>query len=211
MTTVRIDDFPTGVRPIIPDIGELFAILDAFERNCITFHLGIVPMTLQRHVPEMDIDRLNKYRYMVPCQHGYNHRYDEMSGILRESGDLYNTHTVGIFDEFEGNTAYDIVRKVAAGHDYLQKRLNRIVDHYIPVCNVISPGLDAAIRACDIRNVFVVQGRNVPGVENITADYYGTVADYSGQQNPVFHVTWEWDWIRAHGRKEWGEHFKRLL
>lgn len=211
MPIVRIDDFPTGVRPVIPDIGELFAILDHFERNKVTFHLGIVPMTLRDHVSKRDIDRMKRYRHMVPCQHGYDHRYDQMSARLLEASDPLNHKTLGVFDEFDGDSTGEVIRKVKEGRSYLQQRINRLVDHYIPVCNIIDDRVSAAIRAAEIRKVFVMPGKSVPGVENIVTGYYGHLTGYGGQNVAGLHITWEWDWIRAHGRKEWDEQFKRLI
>lgn len=208
---IRIDDFPTGVRPIIPEIGELFAILDHFERNRVTFHLGIVPMTLRDYVSKPEINYLKRYRYMVPCQHGYDHRYAEMCAKLLQAGDPGNRKTIGTFDEFEGDSTSEVTRKIKEGRSYLQQRLNRLVDHYIPVCNTVDARLGAALRSAGFRKVFVMPGVTIDGVENITTDYYGHMAGYKGQSVAGLHITWEWDWIQTHGRKMWDENFKKLL
>lgn len=208
---IRIDDFPTGVRPILPEMGELFSILDHFEKYRVEFHLGIVPMTLRDYMTKSDINRLKRYRHMVPCQHGYDHRYAQMSARLLEAGDPGNRKAIGIFDEFEGDSTSEITRKIKEGNAYLRQRLNRLVDHYIPVCNTVDDRLRAALRSADIRKVFVMPGVTIHGLENITTDYYGHLANYNGQTVAGLHITWEWDWIQTHGRKMWEEHFKMLL
>ena len=79
---VRIDDFPTGIRPILDSLSIFFKIFDIFEENEIEFHLGIVP-DLLKYLDEKDLAKLLSYKYLIPCQHGYNHRYFEFSEVLK--------------------------------------------------------------------------------------------------------------------------------
>jgi len=106
---VRLDDFPTGVRPILKDLSLFFKIFDEFEKRKIVFYVGIVPKLLEKYVLPKDIQKLKNYKYLIVCQHGYNHRYDEFSKVLIDKNDIKNNGTVGVFNEFENYTKQQIL------------------------------------------------------------------------------------------------------
>ena len=91
MQLLRIDDYPTGIRPIQPGQLDMF---DRMLAELPPFYLGVVPATYI----------LANHSFYLPnaiiCQHGVEHGYTEKSKLL--TNDPYNIGTVGVFDEFEG-------------------------------------------------------------------------------------------------------------
>jgi len=44
---LRIDDYPTGVRPILQDLSSLHDVLKRVDDSGLEFHLGIVPAIVE--------------------------------------------------------------------------------------------------------------------------------------------------------------------
>ena len=104
---IRIDDFPTGIRPILDDIEPLYDILMEFENKKIRYVLGIVPSLLTDDM----IDRLSKFKYIIVAQHGFNHNYDTLHKKLIDNNDPYNDWCcLDQFDEFE-NISKENIKK----------------------------------------------------------------------------------------------------
>jgi len=132
---IRIDDFPTGTRPLLPDPGVLLDVLWEFERRELPYVLGLVPALLPR-IDRLYIEELKALKYMTPAMHGYDHRYDEMSARLLRAGDPYNVRTITErFDEFEHTAEADILARLMKGRELLQHIFGHPVACYIPPCN----------------------------------------------------------------------------
>jgi hypothetical protein len=130
---IRIDDYPSGVRPIPADLGPIHDVLMQFEARSVPYTLGIVPGILN----EQMLDFLASLRCMLPAQHGFDHRYAKYSARLIARGDPWNQRgTVGAFNEFRFATYGTVVSKLRAGKELLEQRLRKPVSTYIPPCNV---------------------------------------------------------------------------
>ncbi len=97
---LRVDDYPTGVRPILEDPERsIHDVLSLIDDAGLTFHLGIVPSILEDRM----LPFLRGLSRLVVSQHGFEHGYAKHSKILIDAGDPHNQKgTVGGFDEFAG-------------------------------------------------------------------------------------------------------------
>lgn len=212
---IRIDDFPSGVRPVLPDLTVFFRIFDHFEANNIRFHLGIVPDVLKNCVIPEDQQRLKTYKCLVPCQHGYDHRYFEMSAKLMKAGDLYNRKTLGTFNEFENVDPLLLNKRIAAGKKYLEEFFSQPVDYYIPVCNIIDQPLINALRANRFRRMFTMKYNTSKAgpMRQILTAFSGKLADWD--RSPAdcigLHITWEYDYVMEHGWDAWVRVFNEKI
>jgi len=212
---IRIDDFPTGVRPVLPDLSVFFKIFDHFEANNIRFHLGIVPDVLKTCVFPDDQERLKKYKCLIPCQHGYDHRYFEMSAKLMMAGDLFNRKTLGTFNEFDKVDPLLLNKRIANGKKYLEEFFGKPVDYYIPVCNIIDQPLINALRANRFGRVFTMKYNTAKAgpMRQILTSFSGKLADWD--RSPAdcigLHITWEYDYVMEHGWEAWSRVFNEKL
>lgn len=189
---IRMDDYPTGVRPILSDMSPLHAILEKFDSQGIPVHLGIVPKLLS---PSMCVF-LKSLNYLVPVMHGVDHRYFEFSQKLMSCEDPYNDKgTVGRFNEFSWHLPRTIRHKIKEGKSILESCFQRPITTYIPPCNVCdyftaqilkAEGFDLCLSEKAIwRQVFPV----------LKSDYYGvsTTCPTDDLEVVCLHLTWEWD------------------
>lgn len=203
---VRIDDFPTGVRPIPDDLSIYFKILDEFEKRGIYFYLGIVPETFRKYVNEADKNKLRGYKFLIPCQHGFTHRYGENSMKIIESGDLRNKNTVGTFNEFEGMSRLEVKTAISKGRHYLEKYFCRTVTHYIPVCNIIDNMLVQALTELNFGYIFTQPySPKVDHLQPIISKFNKRISDLDNSINGCIslHIPWEHDFILENGWEAW--------
>ena len=132
---LRVDDYPTGVRPILSDLQPLHDVLVRIDRAGIPFHLGIVPAILE----EPMVRFLNGLEHLIVSQHGFNHGYPIYSKLLLERGNPFNEHgTLKPFDEFAGRDYEEQLELLRRGRDILKSRLGRPVSSYVPPTNTAS-------------------------------------------------------------------------
>ena len=111
-------------------------------------------------------------------------------------GDIYNKGTVGVFDEFKGQT-YDAIRqKLSEARRILEDRLNRPATSYIPPCNIGDRKTARALLDTGYSRYF--SEKRIPGCELpwIRSDFYGVSPDFdfdAPSQVTTLHTTWEWD------------------
>ena len=190
---IRIDDFPTGIRPIMNDIEPLYNILDEFETRKIFYILGIVPSLLTKDM----ICRLQKFKYMIPACHGYNHKYDILSQTLIAHNDLYNDFTcMTQFNEFENKSKNDIRTELNKAKDILSELSSTFI--YIPPCNLLDNNTLEVLEELDCKYILGetdIISNNIPIVKS---NFYGRInqlnenIDY--KENVItLHVTWEYD------------------
>lgn len=189
---VRIDDYPSGVRPILPDLAPLHKILGKFESAALPYHLGIVPALLTEEMWQF----LERLEYLVPVMHGYDHAYPKYSAILQEKNDIYNQSTLGVFNEFSGQSYDEILQKLEEGRGAMQSRLNDDVTTYIPPCNIGDRKTGRALEAVGFSRY--LSKKRIPGCRLpwIKSDFDGRSPDYDFSNTPDvvnLHVTWEWD------------------
>ncbi len=197
---IRIDDYPTGVRPIPGDMGPLHEVLMLFEARSIPYWLGIVPGILT----EAMFDFLSGLSHMIPVQHGYDHSYPKMSARLIARGDPLNQRgTVGTFNEFRWDFYPAILDKLGRGKDVLEQRLRRKVRAYIPPCNMCDRATAKALRNLGFE--LCLSDKPVPGdhLPVLRSDFYGRSSDAQltkGAEVMCLHATWEVDVQRGTGQ-----------
>lgn len=197
---IRIDDFPTGVRPVLPQ-KELLPILDAFEKAGIIIHLAVVPKLVEK----MDCP---KHSNIIAIQHGYHHRYHEMSKKLMEAGDPYNAKTIGVFDEFPTESPEKIAAKLKEGWFIIKRKFKNNARWFVPVCNLINHNLAEALKIVNYEKILSERGENV-----IKSDQYCRLHEIDYSKKPqiiTLHLTWEHDILREKGINYWMEGLEKL-
>lgn len=211
---VRIDDFPTGIRPILDDLEPIYNVLMEFEKRNIRFVLGIVPSLLTNEM----IERLKTFKYLILAQHGFNHKYDELSKKLIKNKDPYNDWCcMDQFNEFEGMSKEDIREKLEEG----KKILEQIgpMDIYIPPCNKLDPN---TLSVLEDMNIKFILGDNIhlqsekKKIQILPSGFYGRVKDLNSSnaksQILTFHATWEFDDLfrKNYDKKLWDQRLDLL-
>lgn len=213
---IRIDDFPTGISTVPDDLSDYFRILDCFEHHGIQYHLGIVPELLRRFVNSDDIERLTRYRCMVPVMHGYDHQFDRMNRILTANDDQQNTRNLvsGVFYEFESRTQEWVNDHLTQGREYLENVFNRIIVHYIPVCNRIDDKLITGLINSGFVYIFTIDGnrRQAQRMETINTEYYGSLENMTRRYESLcLHITNEVWSLHRIGFHEWKRQFHKMI
>ncbi len=197
---LRVDDYPTGVRPILEDLSPIHEVLTLIEEAGLPFHLGIVPSILEERM----LPFLRGLSQLVVSQHGVEHGYAKHSKLLLDAGDPFNQKgTVGGFDEFAGQAYAEILSKLQAGRDSLSTRLAQTPQSYIPPCNESNRNTGRALTACGF--AYILSEKPVSGCELpcIGSDFYDRSAAFDPASTPnvaSLHVTWEADLRRAGDR-----------
>jgi hypothetical protein len=194
---LRVDDYPTGVRPILEDLSSLHDVLSQIDQAGLPFHLGIVPALLDDRM----VTFLRGLPSLVVSMHGFEHGYAKHSQILLEAADPLNQRgTVTGFDEFSGQPYAEILRKIHAGRELLESRLGQVPRSYIPPCNAANRSTGRALLAAGFE--YVLTEKPIPGCElpNIRSDFYDRSSAFSAGSQPKvasLHATWEADMQRA--------------
>lgn len=214
LPTLRIDDYPTGIRPRLKDMAEVNAILEHFETAGVAYHLGISPGLLDRQ----SVAFLSSLRYVVPCLHGYDHNYWKLSGELRRSGDVYNKRVnkpIGRLkyrfknlvspmwqSEFRGDHPEVVVEKLNIGIERLEDTFERKIDTYIPPFNRPHPYLGPALDRLKFKCYLSQHPMKHTSVTGVKADWYDDSTGFAAEQAPTslcLHTLWEWDLVRTTG------------
>tara|TARA_B110000908_G_C10267203_1_gene465463 strand:- start:6945 stop:8129 length:1185 start_codon:yes stop_codon:yes gene_type:complete len=190
---IRIDDFPTGIRPILDDLEPLYDILMEFEKRELRFVLGIVPSLLTEDM----IERLKKFKYLIVAQHGYNHNYEKLHKKLIDNKDPYNDWCcMDQFNEFTGKSKDEIKDKMEFGRNILEKIGPTNI--YIPPCNNLDKNTLEVLEDLDFKYILgdgiSHSSKKIP---IISSNFYNRVRmlNRNNSQGRVscLHVTWEWD------------------
>jgi hypothetical protein len=194
---LRVDDYPTGVRPILDDLSSLHDVLSQIDASGLPFHLGVVPALLDAQMAEF----LRGLSQLVVSMHGFEHGYAKHSQILLRADDPFNQRgTVSGFDEFAGRAYADILGKVQEGRRLLESRLGQLPLSYIPPCNESNRSTGRALLATGFE--YVLTEKPIPGCELpcIRSDFYERSSAFSPDSQPnvaSLHATWEADMLRA--------------
>lgn len=192
---LRIDDYPTGVRPIVSDLGPLHAVLEQFEARDLDYYLGIVPAITD----DAMFQRLKSLKRMIPAQHGYDHKYPKYSELLKRRGDLDNSKgTVGGFNEFAWQTSAKVESALSRGKQRLENALARPVDVYIPPCNRCNRTTAKVLAKLGFK--LCLSEKPAPGAHlpTLGSGFYGRSPQLSAGAGTLpevlsFHATWEAD------------------
>jgi hypothetical protein len=194
---LRVDDYPTGVRPILADLQPLHDVLARIDRAGLPFHLGIVPAILE----EPMVRFLNGLEHLIVAQHGFDHGYPVYSKLLIERGDPFNQRgTLGAFDEFAGRGYAEQLELLGRGREILKSRLGRPVTSYVPPTNTANRHTGRALEALSFE--YVLTEQPVPGCKLpcIPSGFYGRSSELAPGAVPdvaTLHVTWEADLTRS--------------
>jgi len=196
---LRIDDYPTGVRPIPPNhILEFGPILRSFEDAELSYFLGIVPGLCT----DVDWIFLNSLRYMIPACHGYNHCYPIYFPILILNNDPYNqAGLAGDENEFKNMDKETTFRTIKKAVDILRSNLSKKVEVFIPPFNRINDYVEEALIANGI-NFILSEGIKPKTLPCVSSGSYYIRSDMCPYMNlsaapcVTLHLTWEWDLVR---------------
>jgi len=191
----RIDDYPTGVKPVIPNrFTEFNKVLVEFEKRELSYLLGVVPYLIDQE----DIDYLKTLKHAVVALHGYDHNYHTFTELNRE--------------EFKGWNTQSIVAKLKHGLDTSLKDFS--IDAYIPPFNNFSQNLIDALIELNFNTI--TTGVNPPIFDYKTLSvmtpkhaFYGTsteIIDHmttfdKTKDHIALHLTWEI--TEYNEQKEW--------
>ncbi len=198
---LRVDDYPTGVRPILEDLTSLHDVLSQIDDSGLPFHLGIVPALLNDGM----VSFLRSLKHLVVSMHGYEHGYAKHSKILIDASDPQNQRsTVTGFDEFAGRSYEDVESTLRRARQGLESRLGRAPRSYIPPNNIANRATGRALAAVGFE--YVLTERRIPGCELpcIGSDFYDRSSAFRPDFRPgvaSLHATWEADMLRAGDRE----------
>ena len=198
---LRVDDYPTGVRPILEDLSSLHEVVAEIDESGLAFHLGIVP----RLIDERMVAFLRDLKHLIPAMHGYEHGYAKHSKILIDAEDPLNQRsTVTGFDEFAQWSEAEIERTLRQARQELEDRLAQPVRCYIPPNNIAGRATGRALPAVGFE--YVLTERPIGGCELpcIRSDFYDRSPAFQPNSSPrvaSLHATWEADLRRAGDRE----------
>jgi hypothetical protein len=192
---LRIDDHPTGVRPLLDNLSPLHAILEAIDSRGLPYYLGIVPALVDDAMGRF----LKGLRHVIPAVHGFDHGYFQYAPLLTAKGDPYNQRTLGSFNEFKGHRYQAVLEKLRRGRRLLEDRLGRVVDTYISPGNRGDRATGRALVEAGYRRYLsekAIAGCPLPWT---SSDFYGASDRYDTDRPAcvvTLHLTWEWDLVR---------------
>jgi len=195
---IRIDDYPTGIRPIPDDMSIIHSILLKFETANIPYYLGIVPAIL---TPEM-IQFLKQLSSMIPALHGIDHQYPKLSKKLIKIGDPTNKKgKVSVQNEFKWHRLSTITSKLKYWKTWLETQLHRPITTYIPPNNQINLKTLQALHTVGFTQCLsetIIPNSPIPIIDS---DFYGFSNQFpkQGPEKKVItlHTNWEADLIHA--------------
>lgn len=192
---LRLDDYPSGVRPVPADLRGLHGVLEAAEAAGVRYHLSIVPGILTAEMTRF----LRTLKHMVPLVHGFDHGYPRYAPRLLANGDLTNDRTVHSFDEFAFDRRSVVLEKLTRAKRIVEDACETKVTGFVPPCNRGNRRVAAALHALGFE--YYLSERRIPGCRLpwIRSDFYGRSHQFptdGASAVSTLHVTWEWDLIR---------------
>jgi len=198
---LRVDDYPTGVRPILEDLSSLHEVVTEIDESGLAFHLGVVPALLDQTM----VAFLRGLKHLVPAMHGYEHGYAKHSKILIDAGDPSNQRsTVTGFDEFAGRSETEIERTLRQAREELEAQLARPVRCYIPPNNIAGRATGGALSAVGFEYVLTERPIAACALPCIRSDFYDRSPAFRAEASTSvasLHATWEADLRRAGDRE----------
>lgn len=197
---LRIDDFPTGVRPLPSEMHKIYNLISGVDKLDVPYILGIVP----RLCNETDWNFLKSLRNMVPAMHGLTHKYHEISPVMTKNNDPTNSYSVHEqFNELSGVSKPLLFKIVEANKFLMEQNLLNRVSIYIPPCNKISFFQSKILKKIGFE--FIMSESSMPlfFLPNIGSTFYGRSTDtMKNRLVTTLHVTWELDIIENTGMIE---------
>jgi len=198
---LRIDDYPTGVRPILQDLSSLHDVLKRVDDSGLEFHLGIVPAIVEDRMEGF----LRSLQHLVVSMHGFEHGYAKFSKILLDAQDPFNQRgTVGGFDEFADQSFDQIVAKLREGRRLLEARTGQTPLSYIPPTNKANRRTGRALQASGFEYVLSEKPIGGCALPCVGSDFYDRSSKLVPGNAPAvasLHATWEADLWRDGDRE----------
>lgn len=199
---IRIDDYPTGVRPILDDLSLIHTIINEFEKRKLWYHLGIVPALLNNEMKNF----LKQLKYCIPTMHGVDHCYFKYFKKLIAADDMFNKRgTVGIFNEFKWQFKHSIKKKLNHGLSILEPIFEKKINYYIPPCNQINKQTINSLKEVGVKLILSESNEVLKEkLPIINSSWYGFSDKYQKQNHEnllTFHATWEYDVLNKRDEK----------
>ncbi len=194
----RVDDYPTGVRPIAGDLAPLHAVLETMDDAGVPLTLGVVPALLTEPMSAF----LRTLRNLRPAVHGFDHGYPKHSQILIDAGDPLNQRgTVTGFDEFAGHGTEHVAAVLHEARRRVEAVTGRLATTYIPPNNMAGRATGPALPLAGFTRV--LSEKPVPrcALPVVASEFYGRSHEAPARLPRVvsLHATWEVDVAREHG------------
>ena len=188
---IRIDDFPSGIRPIPSDstlFHQLLRRIDSFETPYI---LGIVPAICS----DQDWEFLRSLKNMVPAMHGITHKYFEYSPYLFSVEDPENRNTITKqFNELDGIHSKYLSSVLSIFRSRMEGKLDTNVDIYIPPCNKVTVRQSKALKIAGFKSIYSENRNPFLRLPNFRSDFYGKSDEFVKVGSlTTLHITWEYD------------------
>ncbi len=188
---LRIDDFPSGIRPIPSDSTLYYSLLSRIDSFRTPYVLGIVPAICT----DRDWDFLRTLKNMIPAMHGITHKYFEYSTYLSSSGDPDNRSTITKqFNELRGIHRGYLPNLLSSYRQKMQSELDSDVTIYIPPCNKITVLQSKALRNAGFKSIYSENKNPFLWLPNFRSDFYGRSTEFTKSGSlTTLHITWEYD------------------
>lgn len=190
---IRIDDFPTGIRPIKEDRRSQQEIIKLIDETGIPYILAIVPTICV----EEDFVFLRKLKNLIPAMHGINHGYANFSTMCEFNNDPKNEITMlKPFNELSGIRHKYIVSCLVAHREKLAKQIGKKVVIYIPPTNRVNIFQIFKIYKAGFHQILFDRKlyRFLIRFPLMNSAFYGISSNYNNQEGIItLHLTWEQD------------------
>lgn len=188
---IRIDDFPSGVRPIPKDKSRMQSLLNEIDSLGIPYTLGIVPAICD----EQDWKFLNSLLNMVPAMHGIVHNYYQFSEVCRQNNDEKNSFSVlRQFNELKTLPLKMRLPVLTAFRNLMSNKLHRQVKIYIPPCNKVTMLDSKFLKQAGFEAMYCQKRKFFSFLPIIRSQFYGVSNEATTKLKSVaLHITWELD------------------
>jgi hypothetical protein len=188
---IRIDDFPSGVRPIAKDRSKIETLLRSIDSLGMPYVLGIVPAICD----ERDFIFLNSLQNMVPAMHGITHNYFQFSEVCRSNNDEKNEYSVQQqFNELRSLPIRMRLPVLIAYRRFLSKKLDTPVEIYIPPCNKVTLLDTKFLKKAGFEIMYCQKRKLLTFLPSIRSHFYGISKEAKKDFKSIaLHITWESD------------------
>lgn len=188
---IRIDDFPSGIRPIPSESTLYYSLLRRIDSFGTPYVLGIVPAICTNQ----DWDFLKSLKNMIPAMHGITHKYFEYSAYLRSSGDPKNRSSITKqFNELRGIHREYLPDILSSYREKMMSELDSEVTIFIPPCNKITVLQSQALKRAGFKSIYSENKNPFLRLPNFNSDFYGRSDEFTKSGFlTTLHITWEYD------------------
>lgn len=213
---LRIDDYPTAIRPLLEDRTPIRNVLADLDSQDVPYILGVSPGLLDRS----DVEFLRTLQHMVPAVHGLDHNYFRFASELMKSGDLYNKKTMHGFaqrvrnkltpthqSEFSGLHPRIALDRLRLAKDRLEEAARCPVNIFTATFDRPPPSTAYGLEKLGFLAYLSQRPVKNCVVPWLKSDFYGQSDGFDPEQGyaaPCLHTLWEWDLVREKGSHQFG-------